>query len=51
MTASTATAQTLGRLVQAAGLSDGVLRRDPRALRLLDDVVQGQVLSDWRPAP
>jgi signal transduction histidine kinase len=39
-------AQTLGRLVQAAGLSDGVLRRDPRALRRLDDVVQGQVLSD-----
>src|SRR5262245_56116155 len=40
-------AQTLGRLVQAAGLSDGVLRRDPRALRRLDDVVQGHVLRDY----
>jgi signal transduction histidine kinase len=38
--------QTLGRLVQSAGLSDGVLRGDPRALRKLDDVVQGQVLND-----
>jgi two-component system NarL family sensor kinase len=38
--------QTLGRLVQSAGLSDGVLRGDPRALRRLDDVVQGQVLDD-----
>ena len=28
---------------QSAGLSDGVLRGDPRALRTLDDVVQGQV--------
>jgi len=38
--------QTLGRLVQSAGLSDGVLRGDPHALRKLDDVVQGQVLND-----
>src|SRR3954447_20316995 len=38
--------QTLSRLVQSAGLSDGVLRGNPRALRKLDDVVQGQVLND-----
>src|SRR4051812_32221122 len=37
--------QVLGRLVQAAGLGDGVLRGDRRALRRLDDVVTGQVLS------
>jgi signal transduction histidine kinase len=35
-----------GRLVGSAGLSDGVLRGDPRALARLDDVVQGQVLSE-----
>lgn len=34
-----------GRLVQAAGLDDGVLRGDARSLARLDDVVQGQVLS------
>jgi signal transduction histidine kinase len=35
-----------GRLVASAGLSDGVLRGDPRALARLDDLVQGQVLSE-----
>ncbi len=34
-----------GRLVEAAGLTDGVLRRDAAALGRLDDVVLGQVLS------
>jgi signal transduction histidine kinase len=34
-----------GRLVQVAGLSDGLLRRDPAALAKLDEVVQGQVLG------
>ena len=38
--------QVLGRLVQSAGLSDGVLHGDPRALLRLDDVVQAQVLSE-----
>src|SRR5436305_3233642 len=38
--------QVLGRLVESAGLSDGVLRGDPRALARLDDVVQAQVLSE-----
>ena len=38
--------QTLGRLVQAAALSDGVLRGDRRALQRLDDVVAAQVLDD-----
>src|SRR5947199_3164812 len=37
--------QVLGRLVESAGLSDGVLRGDPRALARLDDIVQAQVLS------
>jgi two-component system NarL family sensor kinase len=34
-----------GRLVEAAGLSDGVLRGDRRALARVDDVVLGQVLA------
>jgi two-component system NarL family sensor kinase len=34
-----------GGLVAAAGLTDGVLRRDPEALGVLDDVVAGQLLS------
>ncbi|MDX8150592.1 histidine kinase [Patulibacter brassicae] len=34
-----------GRLVQVAGLSDGLLSGDPRAIRRLDDVVQAQVLG------
>jgi signal transduction histidine kinase len=34
-----------GRLVQVAGLSDGLLRRDPASLAKLDEVVQGQVLG------
>ena len=33
-----------GRIVESAGLTDGVLRGDPRALQKLDDVVLGQVL-------
>jgi signal transduction histidine kinase len=37
--------QVLGRLVQTAGLSDGVLRGDRKALQRLDDVVTGQILS------
>jgi len=35
----------LARLVESAGLGDGVLRRDSRALARVDDVVQSQVLS------
>jgi signal transduction histidine kinase len=35
-----------GRLVQAAGLGDGVLDGAPAALRRLDDVVVGQVLTN-----
>ena len=34
-----------GRLVQVAGLSDGLLRGTPASLARLDDVVQGQVLG------
>jgi signal transduction histidine kinase len=37
--------QATGRVVEAAGLSDGVVRGDPRALRRLDDLVLGQVLT------
>src|SRR4051812_25993140 len=37
--------QAQGRLVESGGLTDGVLRGDPRALQRLDDVVLGQVLS------
>src|SRR3954465_7634122 len=35
-----------GALVEAAGLSDGVLKRDPNALAKLDGLVQAQVMSD-----
>jgi signal transduction histidine kinase len=35
-----------GALVESAGLTDGVLKRDPRALARLDDLVQAQVMSD-----
>lgn len=35
-----------GRLIQVAGLDDGLLRGDPRAIAKLDDVIQGQVLGD-----
>ncbi|MCW3017333.1 MAG: hypothetical protein JWO02_4425 [Solirubrobacterales bacterium] len=38
--------QLEARLVEAAGLTDGVLRRDRRALARLDDLVQGQILGD-----
>ncbi len=34
-----------GRLVESAGLTDGLLRRDPKALARVDDVVLGQVLA------
>src|SRR3954469_24191455 len=37
--------QVQGRLVESAGLTDGVLRGDKRALATLDDAVAGQVLS------
>lgn len=37
--------QALGRVVESAGLSDGVVRGDPRALARLDDIVLGQVLG------
>ncbi|HEX7290640.1 MAG TPA: ATP-binding protein [Conexibacter sp.] len=37
--------EAAGRIVESAGLEDGVLRGDPRALRRLDDVVLGQVLG------
>ncbi len=35
-----------GHLVEAAGLSDGVVRGDRAALAKLDGVVQGQILND-----
>jgi two-component system NarL family sensor kinase len=34
-----------GKLVAAAGLSDGILRRTPAAIARLDDVVLGQILD------
>jgi len=34
------------RLVEAAGLRDGIVRADPAALRHLDDLVTAQVLGD-----
>ena len=37
--------QSEGRLVEAVGLGDGVLRGDPDALARLDDVVAGQILE------
>lgn len=37
--------QAAGRVVEAAGLTDGVVRGDPAALRRLDDIVLGQVLT------
>jgi two-component system, NarL family, sensor kinase len=37
--------EAAGRVVEAAGLTDGVVRGDPRALRRLDDLVLGQVLT------
>jgi two-component system, NarL family, sensor kinase len=38
--------RSAGRLVQAAGLSDGILHGEPKAIRRLDDLVTSQVLSD-----
>jgi signal transduction histidine kinase len=38
--------QIEGRLVEAAGLSDGIFNRDPAALAKLDDVVQSQILGE-----
>jgi two-component system NarL family sensor kinase len=35
-----------GQLVEAAGLSDGIMRGDATALRDLDDLVQGQIIGD-----
>ncbi len=37
--------EAAGRVVEAAGLSDGVLTGDRAALRRLDDLVLGQVLT------
>jgi signal transduction histidine kinase len=37
--------QAEGRLVEASGLTDAVLRGDPEAIARLDDVVQSQVLA------
>jgi two-component system NarL family sensor kinase len=37
--------QADGRIVESAGLTDGVLQGDRRALRRLDDLVLGQVLG------
>jgi two-component system NarL family sensor kinase len=39
-------ARVEGRLVQSAGLSNGVLRRDPEELAFLDEIVRAQVLTD-----
>ncbi len=33
------------RLVEAAGLQDGILRRDPEAIQRLDDLVLGQIVT------
>ncbi len=38
--------QIVARLVESAGLRDGVLRGDPDALARLDDLVQAQVLNE-----
>jgi two-component system, NarL family, sensor kinase len=38
--------QVQGRLVQTAGLSDGVLTGDPDALARLDEVVIGQIINE-----
>lgn len=38
--------QLQARLVESAALTDGVLRGDPEALARMDDVVQGQLLSE-----
>ncbi|MDX6698588.1 MAG: two-component system, NarL family, sensor kinase [Solirubrobacteraceae bacterium] len=38
--------QVEGRLIESAGLTDAVLRRDPRALARLNGVVRGQILDD-----
>jgi signal transduction histidine kinase len=38
--------QVEGRLVEAAGLTDDVLKRKPDALRQLDEVVQSQILGE-----
>jgi two-component system NarL family sensor kinase len=38
--------QLQGRLVEAAGMSDGVLREKPGALARLDDLVQGRILNE-----
>ncbi len=38
-------AVSAGRIVESAGLTDGVLRGDPAALQRLDDLVLGQVLG------
>ena len=37
--------QSEARLVETAGLRDGILRGDPAAIRRLDDVVLGQIVS------
>jgi len=37
--------QLVGGLVETAGLSDGVLRRDAESLAVLDDLVQAKVLT------
>jgi signal transduction histidine kinase len=37
--------QVEARLVEAAGLRDGILRGDPEAIRRLDDLVLGQIVS------
>lgn len=37
--------QAEARLVEAAGLEDGILRGDPEAIQRLDDVVLGQIVT------
>ena len=37
---------TQGHLVEAAGLGDGLLRGDPRAIARLDDLVLGRILNN-----
>jgi two-component system NarL family sensor kinase len=38
--------QVEGRLIKSAGLEDGVLRTDPKALARLDHLVRSQILDD-----
>src|SRR5258708_1855007 len=38
--------RSAGRIVEASGLRDSIVRRDPAAIDQLDILVQGQILDD-----